>query len=150
MIIVEESKYMPDDQDKKSERLCDLSTDELWELACEAQEPDSMSDLLMSDLEDELGDHSEEEDREPVVLLKKEELNAPEGKFRLVLHDMVPMIAVGDEPSAYHWGDFDSLDEAVKKSEERKPEYGTSYVVYDDKGTNAHENSAIPFPTILL
>lgn len=138
---------MPDNDDKKRERLCDLTEDELWEIVCEANQE---SDLI-SELSDEFDDEDgEDEDREPVTTLQKEELKAPEGKFRLVFHDMAPLMVAGSEPVDYHWGDFDSLDEAVKKSEEDKPEYGTSYAVYDDKGVNVHENSAIPSPKFLF
>mgnify|MGYP001602380459 FL=1 len=83
-------------------------------------------------------------------MLKKEELKAPEGKFRLVLHDAVPALATGQGMEAYHWGDFDSLNEAVERRGGQKPEYGTSFVVYDDKGVVVDEDSAIPSPRVLF
>ena len=132
--------------DDKRERLCDLTTDELWEIACDTAD---QAPTLGLELGDEI-DEGEDEDCEPLVTLKEDELKAPEGKFRLVLHDMVPAMAGAGTPEAYHLKCFDSKEEAIEMCQEKEAEYGTSFAVYDDKGMVVSENSAIPAPRILL
>lgn len=93
---------------------------------------------------------SGEDDDSGPVYLEQSELKAPAGKFRLVLVDMVPMMAQRDSSAIdyYHWGDFDTLDQAKERS--GKPEYGTSYIVYDDTGRNVFENSGLRNVNVVL
>lgn len=78
------------------------------------------------------------------------ENKAPEGKFRVMLCDLVPMMASRREtkPDYYYRGDFDSLDEAKKHCD--KPERGTSCVVFDDAGATVHESSGMWPITIMI
>lgn len=70
--------------------------------------------------------------------LSNDELRAPAGKFRAVVHDLVPRYPKSTNviPGVihyYHAGDFEALEEAKTRGRTWKV-CSTRYVVYDDMG----------------